>query len=157
MNTEIDWQRELDALVRHRSTTSPPGHYVAAGHRPYAVAAPRLAGLAAAALVAGIAWSWPRGPPRSDEAPIATDPTSRIRRAGDDRGRPDRSPHPPWGTGDPPARSARRPRVRPGAVVHERRNDLYPGKDTDSVALDVSLRGRALVDDARVGRRRRPR
>ena len=30
-------------------------------------------------------------------------------------------------------------RVHPGAVVHERRDDVFPGKDTKSVALDLSL------------------
>lgn len=32
--------------------------------------------------------------------------------------------------------------IRPGAVVHERRDDLYPGKRTHSVALDLTWRGK---------------
>ena len=32
--------------------------------------------------------------------------------------------------------------IRPGAVVHERRDDVYPGKDTQSVALDLTFQGK---------------
>ena len=48
----------------------------------------------------------------------------------------------PWRKGDPPARALPGGlEIRPGAVVHERRDNLFPGKDTESAALDISYRG----------------
>ena len=135
MTTDIDWQQELDASFG-RGDDLPAGHYVAAGHR--AVRRRRrtgvVAALATAAVVAGIAWGVApgRGPARS-EAPIATEP-SRTATA--------RAMF-PWFEGDAPARlgGSGGVEIREGAVVHERRDGLYPGKETESAALDLSYEG----------------
>ncbi|QSR32967.1 hypothetical protein CFI00_21180 [Nocardioides sp. S5] len=142
MDTEIDWQRELDSSFgdgRH----VPAGHYVAAGRR--AVRRRRATavatGLGAAAVVAGIAWgAAPGGTPSGTEAPVATDPIATSTPTAETS-----TPEPggsgrPWGAGGPPVRHTREGiEIRDGAVVHERRDDLYPGKGTDSVALDISF------------------
>lgn len=145
MTTDIDWQRELDRSIG-TGDDLPAGHYVAAGHRAVrrrrAVAV--VAGLGAAAVVAGVAWAAGQaGTTSSSEAPIATDPTATST--------PTSAPTPvveakdvtlPWRNSDPPARTGRTGlQIRPGAVVHERRDDLFPGKGTESVALDLSYRG----------------
>lgn len=135
MTTQIDWQRELDASFGSGDDV-PVGHYVAAGHTAVRRRRSRavVAGLAAAAVVAGVAWGTaPGGSPRSTDAPVATDPsgTSQVSDGSQQ-----------WGEDEAPARlSGKGVEIRPGAVVHERREDLYPGKDTDSVALDVSFDG----------------
>ena len=148
MDTQIDWQRELDASFGSGDDV-PVGHYVAAGQQ--AVRRRRgltvVAGLGAAAVVAGIVWGVaPGGGPRSD-APVATDPNGAASPMADDPGsaRPESArpePEMTWRKGDPPARSTPDGlEIRDGAVVHERRDDLYPGKRGDSVALDISYRG----------------
>lgn len=135
MTTQIDWQHELDASFGTGEDV-PVGHYVAVGHR--AVRRRRrvgvVAGLAAAAVVAGVTWgAAPDRGPSGGGAPIASDPdgTTAISDAGE-----------PWGEGDPPARfDGTGVEIREGAVVHERLDNLYPGKATESVALDVSFDG----------------
>jgi hypothetical protein len=142
MDTEIDWQRELDGSFGDGEDV-PVGHYVSVGH--HAVRRRRLtavvAGLGAAAVVAGIAWAAaPGSAPRTSDLPVATQPppstspsasppTKRVREM-------------PWRKGDPPARALPGGlEIRPGAVVHERRDAVYPGKDTESAALDISYQG----------------
>lgn len=135
MTTQIDWRRELDASFGSGEDV-PAGHYVAAGHtavrRRRARAA--LVSVAAAAVVAGVAWSTvPGGSPRGTDAPVATDPDGTSQVSEGSR---------PWGEDEPPARlGGQGVEIREGAVVHQRRDDLYPGKDTDSAALDVNFGG----------------
>lgn len=145
MTTQIDWQRELDASFGS-GEDRPAGHYVDAGHR--AVRRRRLtaalAGLGTAAVVAGVAWATlPGGSPSSSEAPLATEPSATSTASPGPR--PTEDPAgatPPWGAGEPPARvGSAGLQLRPAAVVHERRDDLFPGKDTESVALDISRAG----------------
>lgn len=145
MTTQIDWRRELDASFGSGEDV-PVGHYVAAGHtavrRRRAV---RAAAGVAAALVVGLTWTLAPGhAPRSTEAPLATDPTG-TRSAEADSTAVDRAPsRTAWGKGEPPVRvslDGSRPEVRDGAVVHEVRNDLYPGKDSESAAYDVTHDG----------------
>ncbi len=132
MTTQIDWQQELDASFG-RGEDVPVGHYVAAGRRNVrrrrTVAV--VAGLAAAAVVAGVAWGVAPGRgPAGSEAPVATDPDGTSATSE------------PWRADEPPVRfDGTGVEIRDGAVVHERRDDLYPGKSTESVALDVGFRG----------------
>lgn len=135
MTAQIDWQRELDASFGSGDEV-PVGHYVAAGHtavrRRRARAA--VAGLAVAAVVVGVAWGIaPGGSSRRSDAPVATDPNGTSQVSGGSL---------PWGANEAPARiGATGFEVRDGAIVHERRDDLFPGKGTDSVAFDVSYGG----------------
>lgn len=151
MTTQIDWRRELDASFGSGDDV-PVGHYVAVGH--HAVRRRRAVGAAAAgvaaALVVGTTWALaPGGAPRSDDAPLATEPSSTpssTPSASPSASPRDRAtePSPPvsWRKGDPPAQALPGSLViRPGAVVHERRDALYPGKDTESAALDISYQG----------------
>jgi len=133
MTTQIDWQRELDASFGSGDDV-PVGHYVAAGHTAVRRRRSRavVVGLAAAAVVAGVVWGTaPGGSPRGTDAPVATDPSGTSQVSDGSL---------PWGADEAPARfGGKGVEIRDGAVVHERREDLYPGKDTDSVALDVSF------------------
>lgn len=144
MDTEIDWQRQLDSSFGS-GTDVPAGHYVAAGHR--AVRRRRLtavvAGLGAAAVVAGTAWAAaPGNAPRTGELPVATQPTPSASASATPSTKPVPVRDMPWQKGEPPARALPGGlEIRPGAVVHERRDALYPGKDTESAALDISFRG----------------
>ncbi|MDR7251968.1 hypothetical protein J2X46_000944 [Nocardioides sp. BE266] len=144
MDTEIDWARELEQSFGTGDDV-PVGHYVAVGHqavrrRRATVAA---AGVAAA-IVVGTTWALaPGGAPRSDDAPVATEPNPT---ASPTSSPTSAAPEPvatfPWRKNDPPARATPDGlEIRPGAVVHERRDDLYPGKDTESAALDISYKG----------------
>ncbi|WP_374457160.1 hypothetical protein [Nocardioides sp.] len=142
MTTQIDWQRELDASFGSGEDV-PVGHYVAVGHT--AVRRRRAAFSAAAVaatLVVGLTWTLAPGQaPRSTEAPLATDPSS-TRSAEPDTTAVDRArSRTAWGKGEPPVRvlpDGKGPEVREGAVVHEVRNDLYPGKESESAAFDVT-------------------
>lgn len=145
MTTQIDWRRELDASFGSGDDL-PVGHYVAAGHT--AVRRRRAAAAAAgvaAAVVVGTTWVLgPGDAPRSDRAPVATEPTATASATASPSSAADPEPASsfPWRKGEPPARALPgRLEIRPGAVVHERRDDLYPGKDTESAALDISFRG----------------
>lgn len=139
MDTEIDWRREIDASFGS-GTDAPVGAYVAAGHR--AVRRRRatlaLAGVATAAVVAGTAWAVAPsagGDPSRSDAPVATDPSGRASTEGTTDAMP-------WTEDGPPAALRGDSfAIRPGAVVHERRDDLFPGKAGDSVALDISYGG----------------
>ncbi|WP_439937342.1 hypothetical protein ACS3YM_15590 [Nocardia sp. N13] len=142
MSTDIDWQHELDSSFGTGDDV-PVGHYVAVGHaavrrRRAAVSA---AGVAAA-IVVGTTWALaPGDAPRSDRAPVATEPSATASPSS-----PVSDPEPatsrPWRKGEPPARALPGGlEIRPGAVVHERRDALYPGKDTESAALDISFAG----------------
>lgn len=74
MDTEIDWQTELDTAFGS-GPDAPPGHYVAAGHRAVRRRRVRLSviGVAATVLLAGGVWSLsPGDAPRGAEAPVAT-------------------------------------------------------------------------------------
>lgn len=142
MSTDIDWQRELDGSFGSGDEV-PVGHYVAVGHhavrrRRAAIAA---AGVAAT-IVVGTTWALaPGDAPRSDRAPVATQPSATP--SATPRDRPtDPAPSVSWRKGDPPAQALPGGlAIRPGAVVHERRDELYPGKDTESAALDISYEG----------------
>jgi hypothetical protein len=145
MDTEIDWQRELDASFGSAPDV-PAALYVAAGHRAVRRRRATSAAVAvcAAAVVVGVAWGVaPAQSPRSTETPVATEPPSPS-----PTGSPSPSPSRtepalfPWRKGEPPARALPEGlEIRPGAVVHERRDALYPGKDTESAALDISYQG----------------
>lgn len=142
MDTEIDWQRELDLSFGTGHDVA-VGHYVAVGH--HAVRRRRTAVAAAgavAAIVVGTAWALaPGDAPRSDRAPVATEPSVTPSATPRDTSA-ERAPSVSWRKGDPPAQALPGGLViRPGAVVHERRDALYPGKDTESAALDISYEG----------------
>ncbi len=84
MTTQIDWRHEIDASFGSGDDV-PVGHYVAAGRR--AVRRRRtvavVAGLAAAAVVAGVVWGVAPGRgPAGSEAPVATDPDGTSRERG---------------------------------------------------------------------------
>jgi hypothetical protein len=134
MSTDIDWQRELDASFGSGEDV-PVGHYVAVGQR--VVRRRRrvgvVAALAAAAVVAGVAWGvTPGRGPGATEAPIATDPDGTAVSDGAQ----------PWGQDDLPARfDGTGLEIREGAVVHERVDNLFPGKASESVALDITYEG----------------
>jgi hypothetical protein len=144
MSTDIDWQRELDSSFGTGADV-PVGHYVDVGHR--AVRRRRLTavvvGLGAAAVVAGTAWAAaPGSAPRTGGLPVATEPPPSASASATPSAKPARVRELPWRKGDPPARALPGGlEIRPGAVVHERRDDLYPGKDTESAALDISFQG----------------
>lgn len=141
MSTDIDWQHELDSSFGTGNDVE-VARYIAAGHR--AVRRRRLAavgaGLGAAAVIAGVAWTTaPGGTSRTSDLPVATpSPTESPRTTSADGPLHDQ----PWGAGEPPARA--NPdglEIRDGAVVHERRDDVYPGKTTQSAALDITHGG----------------
>lgn len=73
MSIDIDWQRELDASIGTGADV-PTAHYVGTGRRAVrrrrAVAV--VAGLGAAAVVAGVAWTASPGSSTRVEAPVAT-------------------------------------------------------------------------------------
>lgn len=146
MDTEIDWQRELDSSFGSGPDV-PAGHYVAAGQRAVRRRRQLAAVLTTAALVlvGGVVWSTsPGSAPRSD-APVATQPppsASASASATPSTKPAARGRDMPWLKNEPPARALLGGlEIRPGAVVHERRDALYPGKDTESAALDISFRG----------------
>lgn len=130
MTTQIDWQHEIDSAFGS-GDDQPVGHYVAAGQRAvrrrHRVAF--VGALAAAAVVAGVVWGVApgSGPTRSEAPPVATDPGVTAGGAAD-----------AWPADEPARFSGDGVEVRDGAVVHDRRDDLYPGKGTSSAALDVS-------------------
>jgi hypothetical protein len=136
MSTDIDWQRELDASFGSGEDV-PVGHYVAVGQR--ALRRRRrvgvVAALAAAAVVVGVAWGvTPGRGPGATEAPIATDPDGTAAVSDGVQ---------PWGQDDLPARfDGTGLEIREGAVVHERVDNLFPGKASESVALDITYEGK---------------
>jgi hypothetical protein len=141
MSTDIDWQHELDSSFGTGDDVD-VSRYVAAGHR--AVRRRRLAavgaGLGAAAVIAGIAWTTaPGGTSRTSDLPVATrSPTESPRTTSS--AEPVRDM--PWPAGEPPARvTPDGLEIRDGAVVHERRDDVFPGKSSESAALDISEDG----------------
>jgi hypothetical protein len=142
MDTEIDWQRELDASFGSAPDVA-AGHYVTAGRRAVRRRRATMAAAGvAASIVVGTTWALaPGDAPRSDRAPVATEPSATASPSS-----PASDPEPaaslPWRKGEPPARALPGGlEIRPGAVVHERRDALYPGKDTESAALDISYHG----------------
>lgn len=138
MTTQIDWQGALERAIEpipDRAT----GEYVAAGHR----AARRrrttvaVAGLASAVVLGGVAWAVvPGGGPARTESTVASQGPSPTATEAPDA----QLSEGPWPADAPPVRAI--PgiglQIRPGSVVHERRDDLYSGKDTESAALDVT-------------------
>lgn len=141
MSTDIDWQHELDSSFGTGDDVD-VSRYVAAGHR--AVRRRRLAavgaGLGAAAVIAGIAWTTaPGGTSRTSDLPVATrSPTESPRTTSS----ADPVRDMPWRAGEPPARvTPDGLEIRDGAVVHERRDDVFPGKPSESAALDISHEG----------------
>lgn len=141
MSTDIDWQHELDSSFGTGDDVE-VARYVAAGHR--AVRRRRIAavgaGLGAAAVIAGIAWTTaPGGASRTSDLPVATrSPSESHRTPSADEPLRDQ----PWRAGEPPARvTPNGLEIGDGAVVHERRDDVYPGKTTESAALDISRDG----------------
>lgn len=157
MDTEIDWQREIDASFGTGADVE-VSRYVESGHRAVRRRRATAAVLTAAVVIGcGAAWATGPGSALRGDAPVATrrvdgterqvtapeDATKRVDKRLDKRMRQlDRMRAQAWRAGDPPARSFPGGlQIRDGAVVHERRDDLYPGKDTESVALDISYRG----------------
>ncbi len=144
MSTDIDWQHELDTSFGSGHDV-PAGHYVAAGRT--AVRRRRLTaavvGLGAAAVVGGIAWGVaPHGGPSSSDAPIATEPSRTASQTPAPSREVEKAPELPWKKGDPPARSSPDGlALAPGSVVHERVDNLFPGRASESVALDISRGG----------------
>src|SRR5690606_38896095 len=129
----------------------PPTTYAAAGRR--VVRRRRLAAgtaaLATAVVIGGVGWALaPGGESRGSQPPAAVDPTASAPTTTASDPEPalskqqQRMLDTPWD--DAPARALPGVglQVREGAVVHQRRDDLYPGKDTESVALDVSFKGK---------------
>ncbi|SEB75388.1 hypothetical protein SAMN04489844_0990 [Nocardioides exalbidus] len=141
MTTDVDWQHEIDASFG-TATDVPVDRYVAAGHR--AVRRRRLTtvagGLAVAGVVGAVAWgAAPDRDPASPDVPVAIDRSSPASPAPTSA---DEVPAQSWRKGDPPARSGPAGlEIRDGAVVHERRDDLFPAKDSESAALDISWGG----------------
>jgi hypothetical protein len=155
MDTEIDWQRELDGSFGSGEDVD-VARYVASGHRAVRRRRATAAVLVAAVVIGGsAAWASGQGSVVRGDAPVATKRADDGRRQDTTRDaaleRVDkrvekldrmRAQAQPWGKGDPPARSFPGGlQIRDGAVVHERRDDLYPGKDTSSAALDLSWKG----------------
>ena len=149
MATQIDWREELDRAIHHQPAR-PATDYVASGRG--AVRRRRLAqavaGLAAMLVVAGLAWAavpsgWTAdgraargssvasGGPSPTAAATASPDRKTLRRDATDR---------PLMSYRPPAQVAGGTlSLVPGAEVHERRDDVFPGSGTTSVALDVTL------------------
>jgi hypothetical protein len=153
MSTDIDWQHELDSSFG-AGHDLPPAHYVAAGRTAVRRRRATAALLTAALVIGGsAAWASGQGSAVRGDAPVATSGADAREREvtvpDDEPERLDRRVKQlekmraqPWRKGDPPARSSPDGiQVRDGAVVHERRDDLYPGKDTRSAALDLSYEG----------------
>ena len=150
MSTHIDWRTEIDSSVEHLPDR-PPADYVVAGRRAlrrrrFGLAV-GVAGLTA--VVVGGGWAMTSGgsAPHSD-APVASDPAApspgetETDPAAPDSGETEQHPQEvSWAAGEPPARvsPAGELQIREGAVIHDRRDDLYPGKDTESVALDLTF------------------
>ena len=138
MSTHVDWRTEIDSAVEHLPDR-PPAVYVAAGRR--SLRRRRLvvgvAGLTAVVLSVSVGFAATSGgsAPRSD-APVASDPA-----VPDSEVTTPRPAGEPWAKGEAPARVSPGTglEIRDGAVVHERRDNVYPGKDTQSVALDLTF------------------
>ena len=153
MDTEIDWQRELDGSFGTGEDVD-VARYVASGHRAVRRRRATAAVLAAAVVIGGsAAWASGQGVAVRGDAPVATTRVSDDRRQDstpedakerlDKRVRKlDRMRAQAWGKGEAPARSVPSGlQIREGAVVHERRDDIYPGKTSGSAALDISWKG----------------
>ena len=151
MGTQIDWQQELDRVIDD-GPERPAHEYVASGRRAVRRrrATGAVAGLATAAVVAGVAWAaapggWAGGATADREASVADGPSpsapSLPSSAEQGTERPGGTDG-PTGRYQPPAQVvAGEVVLEPGSVVHERRDDVFPGKDTDSVALDLTHEG----------------
>jgi len=150
----VDLQAELERAIPD-GPPLPPAHLRTAAGRAALRRRRAVQGLAAAGAVAAIVVpvALASGVPvtrGADPAPPATNPSaSATDPAPPDR---DRSPRPPrdpaadyaWADGEVVAVDLLRGGgllVRPGAKVLERYPDLYPGKDTESVALVLRYRG----------------
>ena len=153
MSTDIDWQHELDSSFGTGNDVE-PGHYVAAGRTAVRRRRATAVVLAAAVVIGGgTAWASGQGSAVRGDAPVATTRADggqrEVTRQDDAPERLDkrmeqldRMRAQPWGAGEPPARvTPDGLEIREGAVVHERRDDVYPGKATESAALDISHDG----------------
>lgn len=152
MSTDIDWQHELDSSFG-TGHDQPPGHYVTAGRTAVRRRRATAVVLAAAVVIGGgTAWASGQGSAVRGDEPVATTRDDSGQREVARRDAPerldkrkkllDRMRVQPWRAGDPPARATPDGlEVRDGAVVHERRDDVYPGKASESAALDISHDG----------------
>jgi hypothetical protein len=140
VSTDVDWRTEIDSSVEHLPDR-PPAEYVAAGRR--AVRRRRLVAAVVGgltAVVVGVGWAATSGGPAHRSGPPIANDSQPSRSSGTEESRTDL----PWDPRGAPARvsSDNELQIREGAIVHERRDDLYPGKDTDSVALDLTYKGK---------------
>lgn len=152
MSTDIDWQHELDSSFG-TGHDLPPAHYVAAGHTAVRRRRATAVVLAAAVVIGGgTAWASGQGSAVRGDAPVANERSDGQRRTTAPTDPPERVDArrrqleimraQSWGEGDPPARAfPGGVQVREGAIVHERRDDLYPDKASESAALDLSFEG----------------
>lgn len=146
MSTDIDWREELDSSFgagpeRPASDYLVPGR-AALRRRRTAMGATALATVL---VVGGIGWAIAPGDDDVRGSTIASDAPSPSPS-------PTASPTPtgqgagsalPWRKSDGPARvnPGTGLEIREGAIVHQRLDDLYPGKGSTSVALDLSFEG----------------
>lgn len=145
MNTQIDWREELDSSFGRGVDRAPADYLVPARaalrRRRTAMGA---AALATVIVVGGIGWAVAPGDHDVRSSHVANSPTSATSKPTTKGPKtPVSARAVPWPAGDGPARvtPGKGLEIREGAVVHQRRDDLYPGKDTESVALDISFEG----------------
>ena len=152
MSTDIDWQHELDRSFG-TGHDLPPAHYVTAGRTAVRRRRATAVVLAAAVVIGGgAAWASGQGSAVRGDAPVAKQRADSVQRDVRQDAKPSRLDKrvkqleimraQSWGKGEPPARAFPGGlQVREGAIVHERRDGLYPGKGTESAALDLSYDG----------------
>lgn len=140
MSTDIDWREELDSSFGNGSDR-PAADYLVSGRAALRRRRTAMGTTALVTLIAIGSTGWALAPGGEDvrDSTIASDAPSPSVAS------PTTPPaaEVPWLKGDAPARvdPVVGLEIRDGAVVHERRDDLYPGKDTRSVALDLSFEG----------------
>jgi hypothetical protein len=147
-------QEELEAAIGHGPALPEPAARVAAGRtalrrRRALVAVGGAVAVAAVVVpVAVVTGGADRGTDLAPAAPpTSSAPSATAGPSAAPPGRSSESPGRSWPRGEPPARvvlvdGSWRVVVRDGAVVHERRTDLFPRKPTESAALDLTFRGR---------------
>nr|CAA9330766.1 MAG: hypothetical protein AVDCRST_MAG46-1415 [uncultured Nocardioidaceae bacterium] len=145
----MDLARELEQSIPPGPPPPPPAERLVAGRRALrrrraSVAVGAVAAVVALAVpVAALDRTADRG---TGPTPVAPAPSATDRPGGEDpRSEPTRSPEWPGGKEDLAwvDFDTGELRIHPDAVVHKRRDGLFPRKRTESVALDLS------VDDQR--------
>jgi hypothetical protein len=142
----MDLTRELEQSIPLGPPLPPPTERLVAGRSALRRRRASVAVTAAAAVVALVVPVAALGDRTADRGgeltPVASAPSAPDRPRGEaPRSEPTRSPEWPGGEDDLAwvDFDTGELGIHPDAVVHERRDDLFPGKRTESVALDLSV------------------